>query len=207
VGAIPALPPICAHLDDLRKFVPSERFNQLNEAQHRIARQFADWQAGIAFEAARSNGIKKLQTTHVPKRSVNYETGANMFTIDAIHEAFKQVKSGEDFPQFVQDLKSLGVTHYDNYVADGRTQYYGPNGYTVHGEAKYPDIAVNPRSSAEKLKHAIAIHQQGQTDYPTFCLQAADAGVEKWTTHMIAMTVTYLDNQGHTLTVEPIPHP
>lgn len=130
-----------------------------------------------------------------------------MFTIDQIHEAFKRVKSGADFPQFVQDLKSIGVTHYDNYVADGRTKYYGTNDFTVDGEAKYPSIVVNTKSSADKLKHSISIHQQGQTDYPTFCIQAADAGVEKWTTHMIEMTVTYLDKQGNKLIVEPIPQP
>jgi uncharacterized protein YbcV (DUF1398 family) len=130
-----------------------------------------------------------------------------MFTIDQIHEAFKKVKSGTDFPQFVQDLKSIGVTHYDNYVADGRTKYYGTNDFTVDGETKYPSMTVNDSSSADKLRHSISIHQQGQTDYPTFCIQAADAGVEKWITHMIEMTVTYLDKQGNKLTVEPIPQP
>lgn len=130
-----------------------------------------------------------------------------LFTIDQIHEAFKKVKSGADFPQFVQDLKLIGVTHYDNYVADGRTKYYGSNDHTIDGETKYPPMAVNASSSADKLKQAISIHQQGQTDYPTFCIQAAEAGVEKWTTHMIDMTVTYLDKQGYKLTVEPIPQP
>ncbi len=127
--------------------------------------------------------------------------------MDQIHDAFKKVSSGADFPQFVQDLKSIGVTYYDNYVADGRTIYYGTNHYTVDGETKYASLIVNTNSSADKLKHSISIHQQGQTDYPTFCMQAAAAGVNKWTTHMIEMTVTYLDKQGTTLTVEPIPQP
>jgi uncharacterized protein YbcV (DUF1398 family) len=131
----------------------------------------------------------------------------NLFTIGQIHEAFKKVKSGSDFPQFIQDLKSIGVTHYDNYVADGRTKYYGANDFAVDGETKYPSITVNANSSAEKLRHSIFIHQQGQTDYPTFCLQAADAGVEKWTTNILQMTVTYLDKHGNKLVVEPIPQP
>lgn len=130
-----------------------------------------------------------------------------MFTINQIHEAFGKVKSGADFPQFVQDLREIGVTHYDNFVSDGRTKYYGPNGFELYGESKYPEIHVNDISSPESLKHAITIHQQGQTDYPTFCKQAADAGVEKWTTHVIDMTVTYLDKKGYKLTVEPIPYP
>lgn len=130
-----------------------------------------------------------------------------MFTIEQVHNAFSKVKSGADFPQFVQDLKTIGITHYDNFVSDGRTKYYGADYSTIDGEAKYPIMDANEISSAAKLKHAISIHQQGQTDYPTFCKQAADAGVDKWTTHMIEMTVSYLDKNGIKLTVEPIPKP
>lgn len=81
------------------------------------------------------------------------------------------------------------------------------NGFNIQGESKYPNMTINPNSSAEKLKHTISIHQQGQTDYPTFCNQAADAGVEKWTTNILEMTVSYIDKQGIELTVEPIPLP
>lgn len=130
-----------------------------------------------------------------------------MFTIDQIHQAFSKVKSGTDFPQFVQDLKLIGVTHYDNYVADGRTLYYGTNDFVVFGNPKYPSITIGAESSADSLKHAISIHQKGQTDYATFCNQAANAGVEKWTTNMIDMTVSYLDKAGNKLTVESIPQP
>lgn len=126
-------------------------------------------------------------------------------TLEQINNASKKVKSGADFPQFVHDLKQMSVTHYDTYVADGRTTYYGAH-TAVHADPKYVSLPVNTNSSAQKLKHAISIHQQGQTDYPTFCRQAADAGVEKWTTDMLAMTVTYLDQKGNALTVEPIPH-
>jgi uncharacterized protein YbcV (DUF1398 family) len=133
-------------------------------------------------------------------------TGDNTFTLDDIHEAFKKVRSGADFPQFVQDLKKIGVTYYDNFVEDGRTTYFGTNGFAVNGEHKYASLAVDNNGSPDKLKHAIQIHQQGQTDYPTFCNQAASAGVERWTTHMLEMTVTYIDKHGNKLAVEPIPH-
>ena len=130
-----------------------------------------------------------------------------MFTRDQIHKAFSKVKSGADFPQFVQDLKEIGVTHYDNFVSDGRTKYYGSDDFTLDGNSKYPEMKVNEISSSDSLKHALSIHQQGQTDYPTFCKQAADAGVEKWITHMMEMTVTYLDKKGQKLIIESIPNP
>jgi uncharacterized protein YbcV (DUF1398 family) len=130
-----------------------------------------------------------------------------MFTIEQIHTASKKAKSGADFPQLVQDLKAIGVHYYDNYVKDGLTKYYGKDKFVLNAGTKYPAITVKPNSSADKLKHAISIHQLGQTDYPTFCMQAAEAGVEKWTTDMLEMTVTYLDIKGHKLIVEPIPQP
>lgn len=127
-----------------------------------------------------------------------------MFTIEQVHEAFNKIKSGSDFPQFVQNLRAIGVIHYDNFVSDGRTRYYGLDNFILTSESKYPTIDINNLSSPNKLKHAISTHQQGGTDYLTFCKQASDAGVEKWTTHMIEMTVTYLDKQGNSLAVEPI---
>lgn len=129
------------------------------------------------------------------------------FTIDQIQEAFKKVKSGSDFPQLIQNLKTIGVMRYDNYVADGKTKYYGTDDFVAEGKPKYPTITINESSSSNKLKQVISIHQQGETDYLTFCNQAADAGVEKWVTNMLEMTVTYLDKQGNRLTVELIPQP
>ena len=99
-----------------------------------------------------------------------------MFTIEQIHAAFGKVKSGADFRTFVQDLKEIGITHYDTFVSDGRSIYFGSNDFLINTEKKYPAMEVKSISSSDKLKHAIAIHQQGQTDYPTFCSQAADAG-------------------------------
>lgn len=128
-----------------------------------------------------------------------------MFTAEQIHQASAKIKSGGDFPKYVQALKAIGVTKYDNFVTNGKTDYYGANHFILEGEPKYPSMRINDESSAEQLKHVISIHQQGKTDYPTFCKQAAEAGVEKWTTNMIEMTVTYLDKQAKILIVEPIP--
>jgi len=130
-----------------------------------------------------------------------------MFTIEQIHEASKKVKSGADFPQLIQDLKSIGVLYYDNFVADGRTKYFGANNFVLNGDAKYSPIIVNEKSSTDKLKFSISIHQKGQTDYLTFCNQAAEAGVEKWRTNIKEMIVTYFDKNGNEMTVEPIPKP
>jgi uncharacterized protein YbcV (DUF1398 family) len=130
-----------------------------------------------------------------------------MFTIDKIKEVHSKVKSGADFPKYVQDMKGLGVTSYEHYVSDGHIQYHGANDFTLSADAKWAPREVAVRGDAEKLKHALTIHQQGQTDYPTFCKQAADAGVEKWIVDMIKMSCVYYDKGSREMVVERIPTP
>lgn len=128
-----------------------------------------------------------------------------MFTIEQIKATHDKLKSGADFPRYVQDMKALGVIYYNIFVEDGRSQYYGADNFTISDVAMYATKVIADIGSTEKLKHTISIHQQGETDYLTFCQQAAEAGVEKWTTHMLDMEVVYYDKQQNKLLVEPIP--
>lgn len=129
-----------------------------------------------------------------------------MFTKEQIQLAFDEVKSGADFTQFVQDLKSICVIYYETFVVDGSSSYFGENKYVLRFEAKYPLLNINKKCSSDKLKQAILVHQKGKTDYTIFCLQVAESGVEKWITHMLEMTVTYLDSSGNKIRVEQIPN-
>lgn len=128
-----------------------------------------------------------------------------MFTAAQLLEAYSRVKSGADYPRYVQDLKQLGVTGYDCIVADGRNVFYGAADYSVAMPPKYDKMSVAAGSSREALQQALTIHQQGQTDYPTFCRQAAEAGVEKWHCDLQKMEVAYLDQHGTVLLAEQIP--
>ncbi len=48
-----------------------------------------------------------------------------MFAIEQINTAHSKVKSGADFPAYIQDLKKIGVQAYESFVSDGHTVYYG----------------------------------------------------------------------------------
>lgn len=127
------------------------------------------------------------------------------FTEQQIREAHSKVKSGADYPQYVQDLKKLGVSKYDYVVENGKNVYNDKEGRSL-AIALYPaHRVVADVSSSEKLRQYITIHQKGQTDYPTFCLQAAEAGVERWTSDLETMVCSYYDKNGSVLYAEGIP--
>ncbi len=130
-----------------------------------------------------------------------------MFTIEQIQTIHSKVKSGADFPRYIQELIQLGIRNYTIYVDNGRTVYSGKNNFTISSEAQYPLLEVGLEGDKQKLEHILKIHQQGLTDYPTFCRQAAEAGVEKWTVDMEQMTCAYYDKQGNMLVIENIPNP
>ncbi len=130
-----------------------------------------------------------------------------MFSIDQIKNAHAKVKSGADFPAYVQDLVKLGVASYTTYVSDGHTRYFGKENYCIQSEARYPPMKLAKKSDQEKFRHSLKIHQKGETDYPTFCRDAAATGVEKWVTDLEKMTCTYFDQSGNKIMVEKIPLP
>ena len=72
-----------------------------------------------------------------------------MFTLDQIREAHAKVKSGADFPHYIQDLIVLGVHKYDIFVHDGHGEYTGADGDTLVSPPKYDTLTVADTSDAE----------------------------------------------------------
>jgi uncharacterized protein YbcV (DUF1398 family) len=128
-----------------------------------------------------------------------------MFTITQIRESHSKVKSGADFPNYVQDLIKLGVERYENYVSDGHTLYQGSNGFTTQSDAKYETLEIADQSDKLQFQKDLEEHQQGKTGYLAFCGMSAGAGVKKWVVDMSKMTCTYYDKAGNEMLVETIP--
>ncbi|WP_373496424.1 DUF1398 domain-containing protein [Aquiflexum sp.] len=128
-----------------------------------------------------------------------------MFTIEQTKAAHSKVKSGADFPGYIKELKTLGVISYEHFVADGQIQYHGEENFQISATPKWPEMEIAETGSIEKLKQALGIHQQGRTDYLTFCKQSAEAGVKKWIVDFKQMTCTYYDRSGDDMVVESVP--
>lgn len=128
-----------------------------------------------------------------------------MFTLEQIKAAHSKVKSGADFPAYIQELIGLGLIRYTQFVSDGHTLYIGKNNYSIQSDARYPAFTISDNADTEGLKENLKIHQQGGTNYMTFCEQAAAAGVETWIVDMEKMTCTYYDKNGRAMLEEKIP--
>ncbi|MFC2185756.1 DUF1398 domain-containing protein [Fulvivirgaceae bacterium LMO-SS25] len=129
-----------------------------------------------------------------------------MLTIEQIRTAHSKVKSGADFPAYIQEIKKLGVTHYEAYVSDGHIDYHGQDNFTAKVPAKYASLPIAETSTMEPFKEALIAHQQGKTDFLTFIKMCATFGIEKWTICMDKMTCSYYNKAGNEVLVEEIPH-
>ena len=128
-----------------------------------------------------------------------------MFTIEQIKAAHSKVKSGADFPNYVQDLINLGITSYETLVADGKTTYFGKQGFSVETEPVYAKLSVAENSNKTQFITDLRNHQKGSTNYFTFCNDCAISGIEKWVVNMTQMSCTYYDKFSNEMLVEKIP--
>jgi uncharacterized protein YbcV (DUF1398 family) len=128
-----------------------------------------------------------------------------MFTLEQIKTAHSNVKSGADFPAYIGAIKTLGVTRYDTYVTDCRTDYKGNDNYTVNSPGRFGPLFIATTTDAATFKAGLKAHQEGQTDFMQFIQLCAETGIEKWTVRMDIMTCTYYDIAGNEVLKEGIP--
>ncbi|MBL7698002.1 MAG: DUF1398 family protein [Chitinophagaceae bacterium] len=143
----------------------------------------------------------KVWVEHIPDVSAQ----KLLFTLEDIKEAHGKVKSGVDFPAYIREIKQLGVTGYNSYVADGHIDYFGDDNLQVTLPPKYDPLPVADEGDIEAFKSDLQAHQQGKTSFLEFCRDCAKSGIERWSISMNKMTCTYYDKTGNTVLVEIIP--
>jgi uncharacterized protein YbcV (DUF1398 family) len=88
------------------------------------------------------------------------------------------------------------VLLYIVYVSDRHTEYFGANDYTLTTTEKYEPLEISPSINKDQFLIDIKAHQQGKTDYMTFCSDCAKSGIDRWVMNLESMTCTYFDIQG-----------
>lgn len=119
--------------------------------------------------------------------------------------AHSKVKSGADFPAYIKEIKSMGVTHYEAYVSDGHIDYHAGETFTATVPAKYEPMTIAENANMDLFKAELLAHQQGKTTYLTFIKMCAETGIEKWAISMDKMTCIYFDKGGEKVLTEMIP--
>ena len=127
-----------------------------------------------------------------------------MFTLEQIKQAYDKVKTETDFTIYINELIALGIKGYDSMVADGRVVYYSDTDYEVSTDKKYDLLAIAPTANKERFIEYLVMHEGGQSDYFTFCEQAAQCGIYKWRIDITEMTCTYITKDGDALIIEKI---
>ncbi len=128
-----------------------------------------------------------------------------MFTIAKIDTLHSKVKSGADFPDYIHQLKQLGVTSFETWVKDSHTEYFGAIDFHIQSAPKYELLTIANSSNKEQFTHDLKIHQKGETDYITFCHDCATSGIERWFVNLEKMTCTYYDKANTEVLVELVP--
>ncbi|SFT90322.1 Uncharacterized conserved protein YbcV, DUF1398 family [Algoriphagus locisalis] len=128
-----------------------------------------------------------------------------MFTVEQIELAHSKVKSGAEFPEYIQEIKEMGVVSFETWVTDSHTKYFGKNDFQTKSNPKYQEIEIANYSDGEKFSQYLKIHQKGETDYFTFCHHCAETGIEKWIVNLDRMTCTYYDKAANEVLIENVP--
>jgi uncharacterized protein YbcV (DUF1398 family) len=143
----------------------------------------------------------KVWVEHIPDASLQRPS----FMLEQIKAVHSKVKSGADFPAYIQEVKALGVSSYQTYVSDGHTDYCNADGSNATWPAKYASLPIAATCDKKQFKANLEAHQTGKTDYLTFINDCARCGIEKWIVSLERMTCTYYDIEGNKILVEEIP--
>lgn len=128
-----------------------------------------------------------------------------MFTLEQIKQAYDKVKTGTDFTAYIQELIDLGIKGYDTHTTDSRVVYFGKDDHQVSTDKKHDNFSVAATANKERFIEYLVMHQGGESDYITFCEQAAQCGIAKWRIDIVAMTCTYYTANGEALLIEKLP--
>jgi uncharacterized protein YbcV (DUF1398 family) len=127
-----------------------------------------------------------------------------MFTVEQIELSHSKVKSGAQFPKYIQEIKEIGVTTFETWVTDSHTKYFCKNEFQTKSKPKYDWMTISKKSDINKFNQYLKMHKKGETDYVTFCKHCAETGIEKWIVDLDKMTCTYYDKAQNEILTENV---
>ncbi|NRH20633.1 DUF1398 family protein [Candidatus Gracilibacteria bacterium] len=128
-----------------------------------------------------------------------------MFTLEQIEVAHAKTKSGADFPQYIREIKELGVTRFQTFVTDCHSVYSGGDGFQIQSGPQYESIKINSTLDVERFKKGLKDNQEGKNNFYEFCTIFAESGIAYWIMDLEDMTCTYYDIYNNSILTEVVP--
>jgi uncharacterized protein YbcV (DUF1398 family) len=123
-------------------------------------------------------------------------------------ERYKQARersAGQPYPQFVKNLKEIGVKRYEVSVADQLTTVYADEGDPLQVPGSNSQLVCSKTFFEPHLKAALQSTQSGLTDYAQFLSEIAEAGVHRYVADLDNMKVSYYGKEPSEKYEEAIP--
>ncbi len=130
-----------------------------------------------------------------------------MTTLTDIKGALSQIRTGADFPRYVQQLIALGVWSYETRLTDLSSTYQISDGSVIESPGMADALASANASDTEGLKRYLGVHQQGGSDFMTLRGQAATCGVVRWIVDTKKLSCSYYGADDEVILEEIIPQP
>ena len=127
-----------------------------------------------------------------------------MFTLEQIDHVHNRLGNAETLAQYLEALKNIGVDHYDTFITDGHSEYFGQGGHKVVSSPVHEKLSIAPTGDRESLLKHLDLHSQGKTTYLEMSKGLADSGIEKWTFDTNKMTIAYYGREENEILVEAI---
>ncbi len=112
------------------------------------------------------------------------------FSLTTIKHA-QQLYTGVEFPILVAAFAELGITQVTINIHTGETTYQHRDGMHLQTPSLKATTPVASTASQVGLTTSLQIHQQGKSDFPTFCEEIAAAGIAYWIIDVSALTCDY----------------
>jgi len=126
-----------------------------------------------------------------------------MFTIKQIEDAHSRVKTGADFPNYIKEIKELGVEGFVFWVVDGKEIFYSKNS-NIQSASKYEELPISTNVNSEIFKVELLAHQQGKTNFEEFVQMCANTGITHWKVDLEIFTCTYFDAKNKEILIEKL---
>jgi uncharacterized protein YbcV (DUF1398 family) len=127
-----------------------------------------------------------------------------MFTLAQINDIHDRVGKQATLPEYLHELKAIGVDKLDSFLTDGHSEYFGKGNQKLVSPPEHKKLAIARTSDREAMLKHLSLHEEGKTDYLEMSQGLADSGIEKWSFDTGKMTITYYDTNGHEMLVEAI---